>query len=153
MSPAPATSAEEAMAPSGERTDSRQPAPDLPPLHRPVPVSPREPAGMAANGREESGAEAEPWAATVPPVRLVLIVFFFPTCDYYKDLNECVYMFVGQEWVPIIRHDMLSQRKIKAQPPLSDAYLHGMPAKRRKVGAHFILFVPIIFFIFTILYI
>ncbi|TMS18296.1 Large proline-rich protein BAG6 [Larimichthys crocea] len=27
---------------------------------------------------------------------------------------------------------MLSQRKIKAQPPLSDAYLHGMPAKRRK---------------------
>uniref|UniRef100_A0A8C8II90 Large proline-rich protein BAG6 n=1 Tax=Oncorhynchus tshawytscha TaxID=74940 RepID=A0A8C8II90_ONCTS len=36
------------------------------------------------------------------------------------------------EWVPIIRHDMLSQRKMKAQPPLSDAYLHGMPAKRRK---------------------
>uniref|UniRef100_A0A9J8APG2 Large proline-rich protein BAG6 n=1 Tax=Cyprinus carpio carpio TaxID=630221 RepID=A0A9J8APG2_CYPCA len=46
---------------------------------------------------------AEPWAATVPP-----------------------------EWVPIIRHDMLTQRKMKAQPPLSDAYLHGMPAKRRK---------------------
>lgn len=43
---------------------------------------------------------------------------------------------VCQEWVPIIRHDMLSQRKIKAQPPLSDAYLQGMPAKRRKVGAH-----------------
>lgn len=40
----------------------------------------------------------------------------------------------AQEWVPIIRHDMLSQRKIKAQPPLSDAYLHGMPAKRRKVS-------------------
>uniref|UniRef100_A0A4W6FFL8 Large proline-rich protein BAG6 n=1 Tax=Lates calcarifer TaxID=8187 RepID=A0A4W6FFL8_LATCA len=38
----------------------------------------------------------------------------------------------NREWVPIIRHDMLSQRKIKAQPPLSDAYLHGMPAKRRK---------------------
>ncbi|KAG7281755.1 hypothetical protein CRUP_028069 [Coryphaenoides rupestris] len=29
---------------------------------------------------------------------------------------------------------MLSQRKIKAQPPLSDAYLHGMPAKRRKTS-------------------
>lgn len=42
-------------------------------------------------------------------------------------------MCVHQEWVPIIRHDMLTQRKIKAQPPLSDAYLHGMPAKRRKV--------------------
>uniref|UniRef100_A0A8C7W7T1 Large proline-rich protein BAG6 n=1 Tax=Oncorhynchus mykiss TaxID=8022 RepID=A0A8C7W7T1_ONCMY len=37
------------------------------------------------------------------------------------------------EWVPIIRHDMLSQRKI-TQPPLSDAYHHGMPAKRRKVS-------------------
>uniref|UniRef100_A0A673KXM4 Large proline-rich protein BAG6 n=1 Tax=Sinocyclocheilus rhinocerous TaxID=307959 RepID=A0A673KXM4_9TELE len=38
------------------------------------------------------------------------------------------------EWVPIIRHDMLTQRKMKAQPPLSDAYLHGMPAKRRKTA-------------------
>lgn len=54
--------------------------------------------------REESG-EVEPWAATVPP-----------------------------EWVPIIRHDMLTQRKMKAQPPMSDAYLHGMPAKRRKTA-------------------
>uniref|UniRef100_A0AAZ1WVI5 Large proline-rich protein BAG6 n=1 Tax=Oreochromis aureus TaxID=47969 RepID=A0AAZ1WVI5_OREAU len=55
-------------------------------------------------GQDEVSPEMEPWAAAVPP-----------------------------EWVPIIRHDMLSQRKIKAQPPLSDAYLHGMPAKRRKV--------------------
>lgn len=55
--------------------------------------------------REEGPTEPEPWAAAVPP-----------------------------EWVPIIRHDMLSQRKIKAQPPLSDAYLHGMPAKRRKTS-------------------
>lgn len=39
-----------------------------------------------------------------------------------------------QEWVPIIRQDQISQRKIKAQPPLSDAYLLGMPAKRRKVN-------------------
>ncbi|XP_056597789.1 large proline-rich protein BAG6 isoform X2 [Triplophysa dalaica] len=59
---------------------------------------------MTLTEREESG-EVEPWAATVPP-----------------------------EWVPIIRHDMLTQRKMKAQPPLSDAYLHGMPAKRRKTG-------------------
>uniref|UniRef100_A0A8C7M6T1 Large proline-rich protein BAG6 n=1 Tax=Oncorhynchus kisutch TaxID=8019 RepID=A0A8C7M6T1_ONCKI len=57
---------------------------------------------MAARGREESVGDVEPWAAAVPP-----------------------------EWVPIIRHDMLSQRKI-TQPPLSDAYHHGMPAKRRK---------------------
>uniref|UniRef100_A0A8B9KK08 Large proline-rich protein BAG6 n=1 Tax=Astyanax mexicanus TaxID=7994 RepID=A0A8B9KK08_ASTMX len=67
LSPAPATTAEEAMASSGESADTA--------------------------GREESG-----------------------------------------EWVPIIRHDMMSQRKIKAQPPLSDAYLQGMPAKRRKTA-------------------
>lgn len=42
-----------------------------------------------------------------------------------------------QEWVPIIRQDQISQRKIKAQPPLSDAYLYGMPAKRRKVYIQF----------------
>ncbi|XP_051526538.1 large proline-rich protein BAG6 isoform X3 [Myxocyprinus asiaticus] len=60
---------------------------------------------MAITERVESNGEVEPWAAAVPP-----------------------------EWVPIIRHDMLTQRKIKAQPPLSDAYLHGMPAKRRKTA-------------------
>ncbi|XP_053577930.1 large proline-rich protein BAG6 isoform X2 [Bombina bombina] len=48
-------------------------------------------------------AGAEPWAAAVPP-----------------------------EWVPVIRQDIQSQRKVKPQPPLSDAYLSGMPAKRRK---------------------
>lgn len=48
-------------------------------------------------------AGSEPWAAAVPP-----------------------------EWVPVIRQDIQSQRKIKQQPPLSDAYLSGMPAKRRK---------------------
>ncbi|XP_040261907.1 large proline-rich protein BAG6 isoform X1 [Bufo bufo] len=48
-------------------------------------------------------AGSDPWAAAVPP-----------------------------EWVPVIRQDIQSQRKIKQQPPLSDAYLSGMPAKRRK---------------------
>lgn len=54
-------------------------------------------------------------------------------------MNDLSYVCVClcQEWVPIIRHDVLSQRKIKAQPPLSDAYLQGMPAKRRKVGAYY----------------
>ncbi|XP_053329455.1 large proline-rich protein BAG6 [Spea bombifrons] len=51
----------------------------------------------------QAEAGAEPWAAAVPP-----------------------------EWVPVIRQDLQSQRKIKQQPPLSDAYLSGMPAKRRK---------------------
>ncbi|XP_018087407.1 large proline-rich protein bag6-B isoform X2 [Xenopus laevis] len=39
---------------------------------------------------------------------------------------------VPPEWVPVIRQDLQNQRKIKQQPPLSDAYLSGMPAKRRK---------------------
>lgn len=93
MSPAPATTAEEAMAPSGERTDSRQPIPDLMSLHRPSSVNTRESSGMAANGREESGAEAEPWAAAIPPVRCTLITFpdmksLHEMIINHKELNE-----------------------------------------------------------------
>ncbi|XP_076864622.1 large proline-rich protein BAG6 isoform X2 [Brachyhypopomus gauderio] len=100
LSPAPATTAEEALASSGESAsrDGAEPAADLAP-HRSSSGETR------AGGGEESGMQAEPWAAAVPP-----------------------------EWVPIIRHDMLSQRKMKAQPPMSDAYLQGMPAKRRKTA-------------------
>lgn len=78
-SPAPATTAEEAM--PQQRGEPEQE--DL--------------------QREPPPPDAEPWAAAVPP-----------------------------EWVPIIREDIQSQRKLKQQPPLSDAYLSGMPAKRRK---------------------
>ncbi|XP_076832247.1 large proline-rich protein BAG6 isoform X2 [Brachyhypopomus gauderio] len=57
-----------------------------------------------AVGGEESGGEEGSWADALPP-----------------------------EWVPIIRQDLLTQRRMKTQPPLSDAYLQGMPAKRRKL--------------------
>lgn len=97
LSPAPATTAEEAMASSGDCGERGAPTGE-----NPSSGDPQCPAG-APMRREEAAPEVEQWAAAVPP-----------------------------EWVPIIRHDMLSQRKIKAQPPLSDAYLHGMPAKRRK---------------------
>uniref|UniRef100_A0A673YLL0 Large proline-rich protein BAG6 n=1 Tax=Salmo trutta TaxID=8032 RepID=A0A673YLL0_SALTR len=93
LSPAPATTAGEAMVSSGVTTPSRRASSGE--IGRAV--------AMAAGRREESVGDVEPWAAAVPP-----------------------------EWVPIIKHDMLSQRKMKTQPPLSDAYLHGMPAKRRK---------------------
>ncbi|XP_041081704.1 large proline-rich protein BAG6-like isoform X2 [Polyodon spathula] len=56
-------------------------------------------------GAQRAEPESEPWAAAVPP-----------------------------EWVPIIRQDLQTQRKMKSQPPLSDAYLCGMPAKRRKTA-------------------
>ncbi|XP_036395111.1 large proline-rich protein BAG6 isoform X2 [Megalops cyprinoides] len=105
-SPAPATTAEEAMVSSREAGAAGLSPGDAGAVGG---VSSREARGggamAAASGREESGAEVEPWAAAVPP-----------------------------EWVPIIRNDLISQRKIKSQPPLSDAYLHGMPAKRRKTA-------------------
>nr|XP_056711988.1 large proline-rich protein BAG6 [Euleptes europaea] len=79
-SPAPATTAEEAMPQQRGEPEHEEPQPGEPPA-----------------------PDTEPWAAAVPP-----------------------------EWVPIIREDIQSQRKLKQQPPLSDAYLSGMPAKRRK---------------------
>ncbi|XP_077186931.1 large proline-rich protein BAG6 isoform X2 [Paroedura picta] len=79
-SPAPATTAEEAMPQQRGEPEHEEPQQGEPPA-----------------------PDAEPWAAAVPP-----------------------------EWVPIIREDIQSQRKLKQQPPISDAYLSGMPAKRRK---------------------
>uniref|UniRef100_A0A8C7PZ75 BCL2-associated athanogene 6 n=1 Tax=Oncorhynchus mykiss TaxID=8022 RepID=A0A8C7PZ75_ONCMY len=100
-SPAPATTAEEAMASSQEtRAEPRETGATggAAPLGGAM-------AAAEASGREEPGRETEAWTAAVPA-----------------------------EWVPIIRHDLITQRKMKAQPPMSDAYLHGMPAKRRKVN-------------------
>ncbi|XP_048848542.1 large proline-rich protein BAG6 isoform X2 [Brienomyrus brachyistius] len=102
LSPTPATTAEEAMASSRETADKAAASGDAGGASAGATLGAGA-AAIATSGREEPGGEAEPWAAAVPP-----------------------------EWVPIIRQDLLSQRKMKAQPPLSDAYLHGMPAKRRK---------------------
>ncbi|XP_059195047.1 large proline-rich protein BAG6 isoform X1 [Centropristis striata] len=109
LSPAAATTAEEAMSVSHEtRASSRETRAlpgDLGASGGAAPLGGDMAAAGAEGGSEESARESEAWAAAVPP-----------------------------EWVPIIRCDMMTQRKMKAQPPLSDAYLHGMPAKRRKTG-------------------
>lgn len=109
LSPAAATTAEEAMSVSHDtRASSREtrvlPG-DLGASGGAAPLGGDMAAAGAEGVSEESAGESEAWAAAVPP-----------------------------EWVPIIRCDMITQRKMKAQPPLSDAYLHGMPAKRRKTG-------------------
>ncbi|XP_023262937.1 large proline-rich protein BAG6-like [Seriola lalandi dorsalis] len=109
LSPVAATTAEEAMSVSpNTRASSREtrvlPG-DLGASGGAAPLGGDMAAAGAEGGSEDSAGESEAWAAAVPP-----------------------------EWVPIIRCDMMTQRKMKAQPPLSDAYLHGMPAKRRKTG-------------------
>ncbi|KAM3614581.1 uncharacterized protein V6R79_016407 [Siganus canaliculatus] len=101
LSPAAATTAEEAMSVSH---DTRAPSREARVLPGDLLGGDMAAAG-AEGGSEESTRESEAWAAAVPP-----------------------------EWVPIIRCDIMTQRKMKAQPPMSDAYLHGMPAKRRKTG-------------------
>uniref|UniRef100_A0A669BKT0 BCL2-associated athanogene 6 n=1 Tax=Oreochromis niloticus TaxID=8128 RepID=A0A669BKT0_ORENI len=110
LSPAAATTAEEAMSVSQETRvssrDTRVLPGDLGASGGAVPLGGDMAAAGAEGGREESAGESDGWAAAVPP-----------------------------EWVPIIRCDIMTQRKMKAQPPLSDAYLHGMPAKRRKGSA------------------
>ncbi|XP_058503331.1 large proline-rich protein BAG6 isoform X2 [Solea solea] len=108
-SPAAATTAEEAMSVSHDTRPSpretRVLPGDLGTSGGAVPLGGDMAAAGAEGGSEESAGESEAWAAAVPP-----------------------------EWVPIIRCDMMTQRKMKAQPPMSDAYLQGMPAKRRKTG-------------------
>ncbi|XP_026277950.1 large proline-rich protein bag6-A isoform X1 [Frankliniella occidentalis] len=46
---------------------------------------------------------------------------------------EAWHRILPPEWVPIITRDATRQRRPNSQAPLSDAYLAGMPPKRRKV--------------------
>nr|DBA20526.1 TPA: hypothetical protein GDO54_017297 [Pyxicephalus adspersus] len=94
---------------------------------------------------ETSPAEAQPGASSPVPATTVEEALFLPTQATAPALcpdsefpqqeeagSEPWTATVPPEWVPVIRQDLQSQRKLKQQPPLSDAYLSGMPAKRRK---------------------
>uniref|UniRef100_A0A8D0Q975 Large proline-rich protein BAG6 n=1 Tax=Sus scrofa TaxID=9823 RepID=A0A8D0Q975_PIG len=72
------------------------------------------------------------WLTTMMGLRLQVVLEHMPVgpdaiLRYVRRVGD-----PPQEWVPIIQQDIQSQRKVKPQPPLSDAYLSGMPAKRRK---------------------
>lgn len=62
LSPTPATTAEEAMASSRDTADKASVSGEAGGASAGA-------VAMATAGREEPGEEAEPWAATVPPVR------------------------------------------------------------------------------------
>ncbi|KAM9325595.1 large proline-rich protein BAG6 [Gastrophryne carolinensis] len=94
---------------------------------------------------ETSPAEAQPGASSPAPATTVEEVLFLPTQVPAPTLrpdtelppqeeagSEPWAAAVPPEWVPVIRQDIQNQRKLKPQPPMSDAYLSGMPAKRRK---------------------
>jgi len=49
----------------------------------------------------------------------------------------CFALFYAQEWIPVITRDIIRQRRQAPQPSLSDAYMSGMPSKRRKVTVYF----------------
>ncbi|KAL4676351.1 hypothetical protein H8959_010496 [Pygathrix nigripes] len=73
------------------------------------------------------------WLTTMMGLRLQVVLEHMPVgpdaiLRYVRRVGD-----PPQEWVPIIQQDIQSQRKVKPQPPLSDAYLSGMPAKRRKL--------------------
>ncbi|XP_028394588.1 large proline-rich protein BAG6-like [Dendronephthya gigantea] len=40
---------------------------------------------------------------------------------------------IPAEWVPVISQDIIRQQRMPRQAPFSDAYLNGMPPKRRKI--------------------
>lgn len=83
LSPAPATTAEEVMASSGDTADGDEPPgrPSLEELRGAV--------AMATADREESTGEAEPWAATVPPVRLNCLLCLLIQCICLKFVSIC----------------------------------------------------------------
>uniref|UniRef100_A0A0B7AYW2 Large proline-rich protein BAG6 n=1 Tax=Arion vulgaris TaxID=1028688 RepID=A0A0B7AYW2_9EUPU len=40
---------------------------------------------------------------------------------------------IPQDWIPVISRDIVRQQTQRPQPPVSDAYLQGLPAKRRRM--------------------
>ena len=61
----------------------------------------------------------------------------FHTNDICEYIQRSVVLL--QEWIPVINQDTVRQQNQRPQPPYSDAYLQGLPAKRRKVNSSILL--------------
>ncbi|CAB4014970.1 Hypothetical predicted protein [Paramuricea clavata] len=53
--------------------------------------------------------------------------------DVPMDTDENWKKVIPPEWVPVISQDIIRQQRMPRQAPFSDAYLNGMPPKRRKI--------------------
>lgn len=96
-------------------------APQQPPAPPPPPLEP-----METDSELAECAVAQPLEAAVS--------MDLPVSQSTERSNDVLWQNgLPQDWVPIITRDVQRQRRQNPQPPFSDAYLSGMPSKRRKL--------------------
>lgn len=83
---------------------------------------------MELDDEGASGSIEEPSA--LPPINLENDPEPLPAINVFSEPWQSQ---VPPDWVPLIARDTQRQRKQTQQPPFSDAYLSGMPSKRRKI--------------------
>lgn len=95
------------------------PAADVPPME-----------AMDVDEQEPSGSSTESDRVTLPPLNLENDSEPLPKVVIG---SEGWHSQVPADWVPLIARDTQRQRRQSQQPAFSDAYLSGMPSKRRKI--------------------
>ncbi|XP_039287424.1 large proline-rich protein BAG6 [Nilaparvata lugens] len=97
----------------------------------------REGGAVAAPSQEAVSASAPPpTSAPVPAPATDIVPQVEVASDALPDViigSETWHSSLPSDWVPIITRDTQRQRRQSSQPPFSDAYLSGMPSKRRKI--------------------